>query len=325
MARRKRYHGTGCFYHVILKGNHGKDIFFSDRDRYSMLYLMQEGVERFEHQIHAYCFMDNHVHLLIQVGEISLSKIIQNISFRYSQKINRRNKTVGHLFQGRFKAILVQDEKYFKQLLRYIHRNPVRAGMTNTPEEYPWSSHNAFIQQSKISWLNSDYALSRFSSDRGEAIALYSAYAHQIESPAELDVLRSNFKDGQVLGDDEFLKTIRTKQRKLFNKPLSLEAIIDAICDEFCIDKEQVISSSKLHKVAYARAMISAIAVDEGKVSLIKIAERMDRSPSNISMIVSRFNEKSRYSEKIQKDISRIKTKALKIATHEHITSDPQI
>ncbi len=199
MARRKRYHSTGCFYHVILKGNHGGDIFFSDRDRYSMLYLMQEGIERFGHQIHAYCFMDNHVHLIIQVGEISLSKIMQNITFRYSQKINRRNKTVGHLFQGRFKAILVQDEKYFKQLLRYIHRNPVRAGMTNFPGEYLWSSHNVFLDRSKIAWLNCAFALSQFSEDRGEAIALYSAYVHEIESPEVLDILRNNSKMGRYL------------------------------------------------------------------------------------------------------------------------------
>lgn len=150
MARFERYHLPGSFYHVMLRGNDGQDIFFSDADHCAMCLLLQEGVEKYGHRIHAFCFMRNHIHLLIQVGEISLSKIMQNLAFRYSQKINRKNKRIGHLFQGRFKAILIEEHNYFTRLLRYIHTNPVRANVVDTPENYIWSSHNAYIGRNEV-------------------------------------------------------------------------------------------------------------------------------------------------------------------------------
>ncbi len=136
MARPKRYHIPGSFYHVMLRGNDGQNIFFSDSDRCVMCLLLQEGKERYGHWIHAFCFMRNHIHLLIQVGEIPLSKIMQNVAFRYAQRINRKTKKIGHLFQGRFKAILIEERSYFIKLLRYIHLNPVRAKIVNSPENY---------------------------------------------------------------------------------------------------------------------------------------------------------------------------------------------
>lgn len=125
MARPNRYHIPGSLYHVMLRGNNGHDIFFSDADRSSMCLFLQQGVEKYGHRIHAFCFMKNHIHLLVQAGEVPLSKIVHNLAFRYSQRINRKNKRYGHLFQGRFKAILIEESAYFSRLLRYIHMNPV--------------------------------------------------------------------------------------------------------------------------------------------------------------------------------------------------------
>jgi len=111
MARRLRYHLPGGTYHVMLRGNDGQDIFFNDRDRSKMCLLIQEGVERFGHRVLAFCFMSNHVHLAIQVGQINLSRIMQNLSFRYTRHINWERKRIGHLFQGRFKSILVDSNR----------------------------------------------------------------------------------------------------------------------------------------------------------------------------------------------------------------------
>jgi REP element-mobilizing transposase RayT len=107
MARLKRYHLPGALYHVMLRGNDGQDIFFSKSDMYNLCLLIQEGTERYGHRIHAFCFMKNHIHLLVQVAEISLSKIVHNLAFRYSQKINRKNKKIGHLFQGDLRLSLL--------------------------------------------------------------------------------------------------------------------------------------------------------------------------------------------------------------------------
>ena len=124
MARRPRFHLPFGIYHVMLRGNDGLPIFFSDADRCRMSLLLQEGVEQFSHYIHAFCFMSNHIHLAIQVRETSISRIMQNLAFRYARYINKKYDRVGHLFQGRFKSIIVDGNRYLKELVRYIHLNP---------------------------------------------------------------------------------------------------------------------------------------------------------------------------------------------------------
>jgi putative transposase len=129
----------GGLYHVMMRGNGGEDIFFEDDDRYHFYLFAQQGLERFGHRIHGFCCMTNHDHLVVQVGDIPLSKIIQNLSFRYTRWINQRNKRIGHLFQGRYKALLIDADSYLLELVRYIHLNPCRAGMVKDPIQYPWS------------------------------------------------------------------------------------------------------------------------------------------------------------------------------------------
>ena len=141
MARKARVHLPGGYYHVMLRGNGGNDIFFSDADRSRFLFLVQEGIARYEHRVHAFCLMGNHVHLLIQVGSVPLSKIMQNLSFRYTRYINKQKNIVGHLFQGRYKAIFVDADSYLLELTRYIHLNPIRAGLCAAAKDYEWSSY----------------------------------------------------------------------------------------------------------------------------------------------------------------------------------------
>ncbi len=116
--------------------NGGQTIFFDDKDRTRFYFLVQEGIERFSHCIHAFCLMSNHIRLAVQVGDVSLSRILQNLSFRYTRWINWRRNRTGHLFQGRYKAVLVDADAYLQGLTRYIHLNPVRARMVKEPEDY---------------------------------------------------------------------------------------------------------------------------------------------------------------------------------------------
>jgi len=145
MARKPRIHLPGGYYHVMIRGNGGQDIFFSDKDRTRFLLLVQEGIERYRHRVHCFCLMGSHVHLLIQVGAEPLSKIIQNLSFRYTRYVNQYRQSTGHLFQGRYKAILVDADSYLLELARYIHLNPVRAGRCKAVDDYKWSSHHAYM------------------------------------------------------------------------------------------------------------------------------------------------------------------------------------
>jgi len=143
----------GGTYHVMLRGNDGQAIFFNNEDQCKMCLLIQEGVERFGHSVVAFCFMSNHIHLAIQVNQVDLSRIIQNLSFRYTRYVNLKQKRIGHLFQGRFKSILVDSNRYLKELVRYIHLNPVRAGIVSLPEQYQWSSHNTYLGASDLVWM----------------------------------------------------------------------------------------------------------------------------------------------------------------------------
>ncbi len=128
MARHPRIHLAGALYHVMLRGNGGQSVFIDDEHREHFESLVGEGVARFEHRIHGYCWMANHVHLAIQVNQVPLAKIMQSLSFCYTRWLNKRQNRIGHLFQGRYKALLVDADAYLLELIRYIHLNPIRAG-----------------------------------------------------------------------------------------------------------------------------------------------------------------------------------------------------
>lgn len=153
MARKARIHYPGALYHVILRGNAGEQVFSDDVDRTKFCLLVQEGIERFGHRVHAFCLMSTHVHLAVQVGDGALSRIMQNLAFRYTQWYNRRYGRIGHLFHGRYKANVVEVDSYLVSLVRYIHLNPVRAGMVDRPEEYGWSSHRFSMGAGEVPWL----------------------------------------------------------------------------------------------------------------------------------------------------------------------------
>ena len=138
MPRKPRIHFPGALYHVILRGNAGEPVFFDDADRYRFYLLLQEGIERFGYRVHAFCCMTNHIHMALQVGSVSLSRIMQNLALRYTSGINRKYRRTGHLFQGRYKAILLDADSYLLELVRYIHLNPVRARLVKHPDNYSW-------------------------------------------------------------------------------------------------------------------------------------------------------------------------------------------
>ena len=135
MARKPRIHFPSAVYHVILRGNAGDPIFFSDLDRYRLYLIFQYAVERFNCRIHAFCLMRNHAHIVVQTGDIPLSRIMQNISLRFTKWINYSQSRTGHLFQGRYKALLIDADSYLLELVRYIHLNPVRAGIVAATDE----------------------------------------------------------------------------------------------------------------------------------------------------------------------------------------------
>lgn len=178
MPRKPRIHYPGAFYHVILRGNGGRPIFFSKADRSRFYLLLQEGVARYSHRVHAVCLMGNHAHLVVQVAEIPLSRIMQNLAFRYTRYLNQRKNRTGHLFQGRYKAVLIDADSYIHELIRYIHLNPVRAGMVDAAEDYFWASHRAYLGLASLAWLTTEFALLQFSRQRERAVRLFREFVN---------------------------------------------------------------------------------------------------------------------------------------------------
>lgn len=209
MTRSIRLEFPGALYHVTARGNAGGAIFFSERDRWMWLRLLDITCRRFDFRVYAYCQMTNHYHVMVETPNGHLGRGIKYLNSCYSQSINRQHERFGHLLQGRYKAILVQKECHLMELCRYLVRNPVRAEMVKDVVEWPWSSYHATVGLANASeWLDTNWILSQFHSDRHCAIAAYKAYVQDgVNSPNPLKAAR----DRLILGDTSFAEQSRDK------------------------------------------------------------------------------------------------------------------
>jgi REP element-mobilizing transposase RayT len=211
MARPLRIIFPGAFYHVTSRGNERKNVYKSKRDRVKFLEYLESASERYKAIIHAYCLMDNHYHLLVETPLGNLSQIMQHINGAYTTYFNVKRKRSGHLFQGRYKAILVAIDEYAKELSRYIHLNPVRATVVETLEKYDWSSYKFYIGKRKPpEWLYRDFILGYFGTSMSSAQKNYQSFVSalankQYESPLEKVV------SSTLLGSAEFVDYIKEK------------------------------------------------------------------------------------------------------------------
>ncbi len=208
MARPLRIEYAGAFYHVTSRGNEQKDVFKSQRDREKFLEYLASATERYGAIVHAYCLMSNHYHLLLETPEGNLAQIMRHINGAYTTYFNFKRKRAGHLFQGRYKAILVEADEYATELSRYIHLNPVRAGMVTRPEEYRWSSYGSYISASKTTeWLKTEFILGYFSGNAVDAHNSYRQFVEELlageyESPLKTTVAST------ILGSEGFVSEI---------------------------------------------------------------------------------------------------------------------
>jgi putative transposase len=169
MARRPRVHYPGGLYHVITRGNRGLKVFRRDQDYRLYLKFLEEYKGRYDFLLYAYGLMPTHFHFLIEVGQVPLSKVMQSLQFRYTRNYNLRYQGWGHLFQGRYKAILCEKDSYLLELSAYIHLNPVRAKLVKDPAEYPWSSYREYLKGGSGGLVDGSFVLSQFSEVKGRA------------------------------------------------------------------------------------------------------------------------------------------------------------
>ena len=207
MARPLRIEYDGALYHVTSRGNEQKAIFKDDGDRALFLTTLGQVSERFHWLCHAYCLMDNHYHLVIETPDGNLSKGMRQLNGVYTQTFNRRHHRVGHLFQGRFKGILVQKESHFLEVCRYVVLNPVRAKAVKHPREWAWSSYRATGGLAAVPrCLTVEEILSHFGQRRGPAQAKYREYVREGLGNA---TIWENLEAQSLLGLEGFADALR--------------------------------------------------------------------------------------------------------------------
>ncbi len=303
MARKRRLHIPQAIYHIILRGNDKQPIFFSNLDRLIMCDLLKDGLEKFGHLIHAFCFMNNHIHLAIQVGEVSISKIIHNLAFRYAQHINETQERVGHLFQNRFKSILIDSDGYLLELIRYIHLNPVRASIVKSPEEYIWSSHKAYLQMNDIPWLTKDNVLRRFGNTHKDAIKKYNKFILAGVGIKSDLMFESGLQDG-ILGSEKFIESVLERCEKKKIKQIELEDLIKKVCEKYEISPSKL--PDKNRRYTHVRAILSYLVNQSDNLALVELARFLNREPSGLSKLARKFENNCSTQDNISEEIKDI-------------------
>lgn len=307
MSRKPRIHYAGAVYHVIIRGNAGLPIFFDDRDRYRLYLILQYIVEKFGCRIHGFCLMTNHVHLIVQIGNISLSRIMQNLSLRYTKWINFAQSRTGHVFQGRYKALLLDADRYLQELVRYVHLNPVRAGMTTTPDEYTWSGHHAYQGNETLPWLTTNWVLSMFSADIRTARKGYRDFvADGLGEPKKVE-FHSGTHEGRILGDDFFTDTALIKADQRRETAYRLEDVGGAVCRQYGITFEQLKAPGKARPYSEARAVAALLVQELQGPSLTDLGKMLNRDIAPLGRAGRRLVEEVLKNEGLKARIKAIR------------------
>jgi REP element-mobilizing transposase RayT len=203
MSRPLRLEFPHALYHVTARGDRQEPIYEDDTDRRLFLDILGDVVADFNWQVHAYCLMTNHYHLLVETPDGNLSKGMRQLNGAYTQRSNRKHGRVGHVFQGRYKAILVDRNPYLLEVARYVVLNPVRAGMVRQAKDWPWSSYGPMTGQvAPHRWLTTDVLLSAFGVDRGAAMLAFAQFvAEGVKAPPLWNRLQAQV----YLGDAAFV------------------------------------------------------------------------------------------------------------------------
>jgi putative transposase len=286
MARKPRIEYDGAFYHVITRGNQRQKIFKVLADYQQFLQVLVTYKARYSFHLYAYVLMGNHVHLLIETKETPLSKILQGVNQSYTLYFNHKYKTVGHLFQGRYKAILCDREAYLLGLLKYIHTNPVRAKISETPGAYRWSSHQAYAgRNNPLGLVDTDQVLRMFSENKARARTQYKIFMNDAATLRKEEVYATI--DQRLQGDEEFVDRILTahdfeikKERK--KKEYSLQAIGQIVERRYRVTLDQLRSPSKEQTIMRARRVFTLTAKAYGYLGK-EIANYLEKDPASVS------------------------------------------
>jgi putative transposase len=250
--------------------------------------IVEEAVSRFGVRVHAFCWMTNHLHALVQIGEHPLGKVMQRIAMRYSRYRHRQLRTTGHLFERRHRAWLVEADRYFIALLRYIHLNPLAANMVDAAEDYPWSSHRAYLGEAGPAWLTTEFGLGLFGPTMESAHRAYrELMSGRLYASEERLFDEARADDPRVLGGDRFMASLPAPLIKP-RSPLTLTQMTEEICRYHRLGVDELRSRARSDALTAARLQLAREAIAGRVASLSDIARYLGRSPSSLSELLTR-------------------------------------
>jgi putative transposase len=292
VGRRPRQHFAGAIFHFIARGNNRQAIFLDDGDGASFEHFLKDGVERYGHRIHAFCWMTNHVHMAVQVAEVPLPKVAHNLLSRYARWFNWKHGRTGHLFERRYQAFLAQNDTAFQSLARYIHLNPVRAGIVERPDDHSWSSYASYVAAGRpgLSWLATDFLLSMFGETRCQAVASLRSFT---ESDAERSALQEDLLTPR--GEDppsgllgvEFGGGLNGHRDTSVSPTLTVGEILEvvgALCE---VPRTDLALDTQRRAVVRARSLCAWVVGRTPHLTLEELATALGRDASTLSRAAS--------------------------------------
>jgi hypothetical protein len=251
---------------------------------------------------------DQHIHLVVQVADIPLSRIMQCLSLKYTRWINYTRRRTGHLFQGRYKAIMLDADAYLLELVRYIHLNPVRAGMAEYPEDYPWSGHNAYLGKETLPWMTTEWVLALFSGKSDMAGQNYQQYLIDGISEGRRNEFHSGTCEGRILGDDCFADEALTKANQRRQREWHLDELIDAVCRRYGITVRELKAPGKMRPFSEARAIAAILVQESSHHTLTELGKALQRDLTALGKSAQRMTRQAMTDARLMKLIEELRT-----------------
>ena len=320
MPRKSRIDATGAVHHIIVRGIERRKLFVDDNDRNNFLDRIGGIITDTKTSCYAWVLIPNHFHLLLRTGQAPIATVMRRLLTGHAGYFNKRHRRTGHLFQNRYKSILCQEDTYLLELVRYIHLNPLRAGLIKDMDilkKYPYSGHSALMGKAKKNWQDIKWILKLFDKRLRVARRLYHEFVEKgismgrrkdltggglVRSMGGWAVVKSMRKakifeksDERILGDGDFVDQVlsvaqeQMKQKNLLiSKGYTLDVIAERVCEEMNIDPPEIWKSGKSRNRVAARSLLCFWAVRELGISMTELSRKLNLSLSGVSQSVAR-------------------------------------
>lgn len=321
MSRPIRIAYPGAWYHVMNRGRRAEDIYLDKLDYKAFIELLQETSEAWNIRIAAYCLMPNHYHMLIHTPEGNVSRAMRHINGVYTQRFNSRHHLDGQLFRGRYKSILVNGDSYLLQLVRYIHRNPLKEGMVDDLNSYPWSSHKAYLSVAKIwDWLHKGFILDLLTDHKKSQIRRYRRFV-VVDDDKKLEDVMARKKWPSLLGPQEFTDWIKATYKDIKGSDEmpqirelypDTDRIISSVCDSYGVASKELFTS-KRGTFNEPRCVAIYLMRRLRRDSLKEIGKVFNlKKNSSVSSIIGRMKTRIQNNRKIKMRIKKVKDEVSK-------------